>query len=150
MHTDAQGNRLTGATGAALGHFDRALAELRCYRGDPLAQAAAATAEAPTFTMAHCLQAHLELLGTEAAALPAARAALDAAIACRHDDRERGHIAALRLLLDGELAAGRDRLDDVLIRHPRDATALQAAHLWDFFLGDTRSLRDRVARALPA
>ncbi|HXH02793.1 MAG TPA: hypothetical protein VNN09_05670 [Candidatus Competibacteraceae bacterium] len=37
----------------------------------------------------------------------------------------------------------------MLCGHPRDAFALQSAHLTDFYLGDATQLRDRVARVLP-
>lgn len=150
MLTDAQGNRVAGATPAALEHYDDAVAQLQCYRGDPLAAADAALLETPTFAMAHALRAHLHLLGTDVAGLPEASLATEAAARTARDDRDRGHVAALRAFIDGDLVLGSKLLDDVLVHHPRDSLALQAAHLWDFYLGDARSLRDRVARALPA
>ena len=37
----------------------------------------------------------------------------------------------------------------IAIEHPRDLIALQAAHIIDFYLGDSIMLRDRIAQALP-
>ena len=52
------------------------------------------------------------------------------------------------------VAAGRWRdaglsLEDLSAQFPRDLLALQTGHQVDFFTGDSRMLRDRVARALP-
>jgi len=60
------------------------------------------------------------------------------------------HLAAVGLLLDGEWRAAARVLEDIAIDHPLDALALQAGHVTDFYTGDSRMLRDRIARALPA
>jgi hypothetical protein len=41
-------------------------------------------------------------------------------------------------------------LEDVAIDYPHDILALQTGHLADFYVGNLRMLRDRIARALPA
>jgi tetratricopeptide (TPR) repeat protein len=100
--------------------------------------------------MAHVLKAYLLLLGTEPAALPAARQCVEAATGLAATERERGHLEAVRLLTEGRWRRASRVLEDVSIGYPRDALALQAGHQIDFFRGDSRMLRDRIARALPA
>lgn len=62
---DIHGLTLTGATASAMENYEAAVAELQCYRGDPVARVDAALAEAPGFAMAHVLRGWLHLLGTE-------------------------------------------------------------------------------------
>jgi tetratricopeptide (TPR) repeat protein len=100
--------------------------------------------------MAHVLKGYLFLLGTEPAALPVARACHEAAARLAGTKRERGHVEAVRLLIEGRWRAAGRVLEDVSIAYPRDALALHAGHQIDFFRGDSRMLRDRIARALPA
>ena len=64
--------------------------------------------------------------------------------------QEQGHLAAIEHLVAGRWHAASQALEDVAAEHPRDLLALQAGHLLDFFRGDCRMLRDRIARALPA
>ena len=65
-------------------------------------------------------------------------------------ERERGHLAAIAHLLEGRWHEAARTLEDVSIAHPRDALALLVGHQLDFFTGQSRMLRDRIARALPA
>jgi tetratricopeptide (TPR) repeat protein len=149
MRRDPLDHALTGATKKAAAAFEAGLAELRCYRGDPVAQAERAIAEAPGFAMAHALRAWLHLLGTEPSALPVAREAHADLVRTAQTDREKGHAAAVGHLVEGRWHAAGRVLEDVTIDHPRDGLALLAGHQIDFFTGHSRMLRDRIARALP-
>lgn len=147
---DCRGHAVSGATADSLQHYEQAAHELLCLVDDPVAGVERALAAGPGMTMAHVLKAWLHLLGTEPAALPVARDALAAAAALPADERERGHIEAAQALVDGRWRAAARRLEDLSLHHPRDVLALQAGHQLDFFLGASRMLRDRIARALPA
>lgn len=149
-HRDSAGYFLTGATADGLASFERAAHLFRNYIGDPVAAVDTAISAAPEMAMAHVLKAYLFLLGTEPAGLPVAQECHAAAARFADDDRERGHAEAIRLLVDGRWRAAGRVLEDVSVAYPRDALALQAGHSIDFFRGDSRMLRDRIARALPA
>ena len=141
---------LSGANARSVDHFETACHQLRCYVGDPAAAAQAALRASPGMTMGHVLMAWLHLLGTESLALPAARKALAAARALPANEREAAHCQAIEHVVAGRWHAAGLVLEDLSIRYPRDALALQAGHSIDFFVGDSRMLRDRIARALPA
>jgi len=146
---DARGEPMSGASDTAVSLYEQALAELQCYCGDPLATLDRALAESPDFVMAHCFRAYIYALSTEAQAVPEARASFDAAAALAKNSRERRHLVALRQLLDGSWEGAISALEEVVTDHPRDALAVQALHLADFYVGDARNLRDHVARVLP-
>jgi hypothetical protein len=65
------------------------------------------------------------------------------------NDRERRHLEAIRLLIEGRWRVAGLVLEDLAIDYPLDGLALHAGHQIDFFTGDSRMLRDRIARALP-
>jgi len=150
QRTDRLGNPFSGASAAAVQAFEEALHEFQCYIGDPVATIGKALADSPDFVMGHAFNAYLHLLGTEPLALPVARAALETAQRLPADARERAHLAALAQLAGGAWHAAGRALEDIAIDHPRDALALQAGHVVDFYTGASRMLRDRIARALPA
>jgi hypothetical protein len=146
---DAHGHPMSGATAAAIDHYEQAAHELRCLVGDPLATIDRALADAPAMSIAHTLRAWLHLLGTEASALAAAREEAEAAARYAGTERERMHAQAAGLVAAGRWRDGARLLEDLSARHPRDLLALQAGHQVDFFTGDTRLLRDRIARVRP-
>jgi tetratricopeptide (TPR) repeat protein len=148
--SDAAGYPINGANAKAVALLETALHELRCYYRDPVATVNAALAEAPDMVMGHVLHAYLHLLGTEPAALRVARHSHEHAAKLPANDRERRHVEAAQLLTEGRWRDAGRTLEDIGIDYPRDALALQVGHQIDFFTGDARMLRDRIARALPS
>jgi tetratricopeptide (TPR) repeat protein len=146
---DQLGNEYTGATPAGVEHFEHGLCLLQCYVGDPVSICDKAIATAPDMVMSHALRAWLHLLSTEAPALAVARDALERTTPLPANARERGHLMAIRKLTEGRWHAAARILEDVAIAHPHDALALLVGHQLDFFTGQSRMLRDRIARALP-
>jgi tetratricopeptide (TPR) repeat protein len=148
---DLRGIPVSSRNARSLERFEQALREFQSYFGDPVATLDAALAEDPDFVSGHLLRATVLGLSTERRFLPAMRESVEAAEArsAIANDRERALTRAVREWLDGDWPAAVREWEWVLIDHPRDALALQAAHLADFYLGDSTNLRDRVARVLP-
>jgi hypothetical protein len=148
--TDIHGLALTGASDNGRDDFELALAELQCYRADPVATIDRAIASDPGFAMAHAMRAWLHLLGTEPAGFDIAEKSHLCAAATAVTHREKGHVAAVAELLSGNWHAAGRILEDVTLAHPHDGLALLAGHQIDFFTGNSRMLRDRITRAMPA
>jgi tetratricopeptide (TPR) repeat protein len=146
---DHRGAPLTGADTRAIELYETAICQFNCYVGDPVATIDVAIAECPEFAMAIALKAHLLLSGMERAPVPQAAELLAKLRSLKLNDRERRHAAAIACLIDGAFNRASERLEDILIDDPHDIVALQMGHLLDFFRGDSRNLRDRVARVLP-
>lgn len=149
MLTDRQGNTLTGASADSVELFDRAVEAFNIYRGDPLALLDKAIDEAPEFTMAHVLRAYLLAVATEPQATVEAKATVVAARTMAASEREASHLGALALVLDGEWTAAAIALDHHNVRFPLDLVGVQCGHLMDFYRGNARNVRDRIARILP-
>ena len=147
---NAAGLQVSGADVKSLAILEQAMHELRCYIGDPLATIDRALERSPELVMAHAAKAYIHLLGTEPQGIALARAAHEQASAFPATSRERRHLHAIRELASGHWRSAGRVLEDLSIDFPLDALALQVGHQIDFFTGDARMLRDRIARALPA
>lgn len=147
---DLQGLALSGANGAALDAYQAAQNEFACFTGDPAALVQQAIDAAPGMTMAHVFKAWLHLLGTEPSGTAVAQDACAAAARLPANEREALHLQAATMLAHGHWVEAGRVLEDLSVLYPRDLLALQAGHQVDFFTGDARMLRDRIARALPA
>jgi tetratricopeptide (TPR) repeat protein len=149
MITDAQSNPLAGGTPAARDLFDAACEAFATYSGDPVSLFDAAAAEAPGCLMIHLARAWCFALATEPEAAAAARASLGEVAQLAADDRAAGHLAGLQAALAGNWTEAARAMELHSLRFPCDLIALQAGHLLDFLRADARTLRDRIARALP-
>jgi tetratricopeptide (TPR) repeat protein len=131
--------------------YEKALAQYQAYVGDPIGTIEEALRETPDFILGHLFRATLFMTMSEQRFVPQVRASLASAEALLEhaNERERGLAAAVRRLVDGDWTGASAAFDRVLVEHPRDAFAIQSAHLMDFFRGDSLNLRNRVARVLP-
>ena len=101
--------------------------------------------------LARVIKAVFILTLTEPNMLPQARQLLAEAepLMAGAPTHEQGHFAAAQAALAGRWHEACARWDALLQAQPLDVLALTAAHLFDFYRGDARNLRARVARVLP-
>jgi tetratricopeptide (TPR) repeat protein len=149
-YKDHQGFVLTGASPAAADSYRLGLEAYHRYAGDAIAALDAAIADSPQFVMAHLLKTYALVGGTNAELSALGAQVFAQARTLPANPREQGHIAAADALLKGEIRRAARILEDLSLEYPRDSVALQAGQLCDFLLGDSRMLRDRSARVLPA
>lgn len=147
---DPCGLPVNGATSAALACYRRALADFQSWRSGAEAGIDLALREAPRFVMAHVLKAWLFACSRDPLRIRSTREAFAGARGLPANERERGHLDALDAILADDLPGGLDRLGALLRAYPLDALALQAAHVFDYYLGNTGSLSNRPAAVLPS
>lgn len=148
---DARGIAVSTRSVDAVAATERALWRMMSFYGTPIDDLAAARAADPDWPLPLLMHAGFLLSLTEPALVPGARALLERAepMIARANHRERDHLVALHTLLAGDWHGACREWEALLLQHPRDALALQWAHLFDFYRGDTTNLRQRVARVLP-
>ncbi len=148
---DARGIPVSCSDPEVLDRYEAALRSYQNYIGDPLAAIDAILSERDDFVLGHLFRSGVLMTAGERRTLSEANKSLEAAEALRQsaNDREKGLMRAMRLLVDGDWHRACAGFDAVLTDYPRDIFALQTAHLFDFYRGDAVNLRNRVARVLP-
>jgi tetratricopeptide (TPR) repeat protein len=151
MTVDRWGNPVSFADSVAVSALERAILKLHAYQADPIADIDAVLANHPDFAMAHAFRAGVLATAADRAFEPELCKSVAAAeaLAAGANERERGHIAAARAWLDGDLERATELWGRTAIAYPRDSLAIQLAQLGDFYLGYSHMLRNRVARVLP-
>jgi tetratricopeptide (TPR) repeat protein len=147
---DARGCSVSSASAAALDAYEQAFAAFQGWRTGAEAKLAVALQEAPDFVMAHVLQAYLFLCSRDPARVRSARPVLMRAAGLPSNERERMHLAAIGTAVADDYEGAKAGLGELLRLYPRDALALQVAHMFDYVTGDVARLNDRVAAVLPA
>lgn len=151
MRHDARGVPVSAGRSESLQHYETALRQFQSYVGDPIATLDTALTEDPEFVTGHLMKGLVLYTVGERKYRPTIEACLGAADqrAEAANERERTLMQALRQLLSAQWNDACRTLDRILMQYPRDALALQSAHLMDFFRGDALNLRSRVTRVLP-
>jgi tetratricopeptide (TPR) repeat protein len=151
MAQDARGVPVSCADRSALHLYEKALGEYQSYVGNPVATIDEALKHAPDFVLGQAFRATVLMTFSERRFAEEARGNVASAekLVSRANPRERGLVAAARQLVDGEWDVACAGFDRVLVDYPRDAFAVQSAHLMDFYRGDALNLRNRVSRVLP-
>ncbi|MGD9815559.1 MAG: tetratricopeptide repeat protein [Hyphomonadaceae bacterium] len=147
---DRYGNAASTASRAALAHYDNALDLIRLYRGDPIAALDAALAEDPDFGGAWAARAGLLVQQTDKAYAEETAKTLRAGATAKLNDREAAHLRAAEDWSEGRYGEATARWARVAQENPRDALAVQYAHVGCFFLGLQSELRDIPLQALRA
>lgn len=154
MKTDQHGLTISTNDPVAVKEYDAAVDHLLHFRPAVMDALASSLDADPSCSMSQVLQAYLGLLGTEPDDARAARSSFETWRAANDETmltpREREHVGAAQMWLEGDMAAAGRRLRDLTSASPRDALALAVGHQIDFFSGDADTLRDRVGGALSA
>ena len=152
MATDERGLTLTTAEPAAADAFNEAMAHYLTYR-TAIRDAVKRALEAdPEFVMGHCLAGYLfMLMGSQAVRGRAAASLAHAELAAvGATERERGHLAALRAWIQGDMDKAVTLWEGVLVAHPRDMLALRLQHSCLFWMGRSVEIRNAIARVIHA
>jgi tetratricopeptide (TPR) repeat protein len=151
MSLDGFGAEVSYTDTDAIEEFTTAARQLLGFEPDPVGSTIELLRQHPDFVMARCLIAGTYLVASDGRVQPLLAEQYDELVlrAGAANDRERGHIRAIRLWLDGDWYGASEAYADVLTRHPRDLCALLFGHQIDFLLGQSSRSHDRVARTLP-
>lgn len=146
--SDCRGIPVSYPVASAIEDLDRAQELSLAFRGDAVAEIDKVIAEHPRFIMAHLFKAasltqamETRIYGDMVKAVQDAENLID-----HGNDREKGHLAAVKCWIEGDFFGAVQQWEAVLTRFPLDLFALQLVHYTDVLLGDVVGQRDVVAR----
>jgi len=154
VYSDRRGITYTAASQDAVDHFDATITEyvhMGIETGARLKETLAADAE---FPIAHILRGCFMQLFciptlTEKPKQSLAKAR-EASASIGVDDREQHHIDALGAWVAGDMRSALEHWESILLDHPLDMLAVKLSQFTHFYLGNSRQMRDSIARILYA
>lgn len=150
MTSDGFGSEVSYSDANAVDKFTKAARRLLGFMPDPVGDVVELLKDHPDFVMARCLLAGSYLVASDARFQPMLAVELRELEAREHlaNDRELGHIMAVRKWLSGDWYGASQAFTEILTKHPRDLLALLFGHQIDFLLGQANRSQDRCAVAL--
>lgn len=147
------GLEFTAANEQAVQAFEATVSAYAGFRRDIGQRLKDTFAADPDMPMAHVLKGLFFQFMALPALVPRAHGALAAACAvaakCGANERERLHIDGLEAWIRGDFHAAIHIYEAILSAHPLDLLALKLANFFYFYVGDSRNVRDGVARVFP-
>lgn len=150
MLKDRYGNLMSTSSQSAVEKFNHACELMRLYRGDPIAALDSVLEDDPDCAMAWTARAGVLVQQEDKVYAQEAGRSIRAGAAAKGNERERAHLAAAQLWLDGRIHDATVAFARIAQDHPRDLVAIQAAHLGCFYTGRQSELRDWPLQALRA
>lgn len=154
MPQDAFGLEISAANDAALVAYNQLIDSYLGFRRNTGEHLKATLSMDEQLVMGHTLKGYFYLLFCSPQMDPRVAKTMDLAAvsaqAVGATDREYRHIAALRAWAARDIAGATAIWEEILLAWPRDILALRLAHFTHFYFGDTRNLRDSIARVMHA
>lgn len=133
---------------AAIDGLEAAIIMSLSFRGDAIGEIDKVLAEHPDFTMGWLFKAGWMTQSMETRIYPMMVDALAQAerTGSNANDREKGHLAAVKAWVNGDFFGAVQKWEAVLTQYPMDLLALELIHYTMVLLGDVPGQRDVVAR----
>lgn len=151
---DHAGNPTTSENPEALEYYNQAQDDFLYFRGALVDNINQSLQVDPNFALGYAYKAYVGVLGTEASDAITSRKIFESYLASANLnqllERERLHLKAAQMLLEGDFLAAGNLLYNISQENPRDLLALSVGHQIDFFTGNANLLLNRIESALPA
>lgn len=147
-NTDIRGVPTSCGDAELVARFDRLHLDSLIFQGDPAGDMSRLLKNHPDFVIGQCFFAGMLTQAMEVRVQQELKSAVAAADSrwAQANDRERGHIQALKHWIDGDYYRAVKAWEAVLVSYPHDLLALQLVHLSNVLLGDIAGQRACVER----